>query len=305
MCSICLWHFLAFLCLVELLEVAHPFRVTVFGGWTLQQVMLLVARVWIRGVWAVSNLNPLYLQFVSRAQLRSQEAFLTFLPRFAQCDALIRRLDRVRRNGRMRMQILFKSFYCKIRRIFWELTVQILSRLEMTLVGLGLLLHGFLHAHIVLVKHIILAEWSSAFWLWVAAKHRIIWLHKGVESTILFIHAVIVRRVINFTGKLRDLPVVLVVRVRLFEEGWLFFRRFSRQGCRHWVLVDWLLPERIWLHACPCGSDVLESTNKEWVLFGLEEEFEDHQHHVLLVFELVSQDLSFFFFDTAVRTHFI
>ena len=37
----------------------------------------------------------------------------------------------------------------------------------------------------------------------------------------------------------------------------------------------------------------------------MEEEFEDHQHHVLLAFELVSQDLSFFFFDTAVRTDFI
>ena len=103
----------------------------------------------------------------------------------------------------------------------------------MTLVGLRLLLHGFCHGLIVLVKHIILGEWSSAFWLWVAAKHRIIRLQEGVESTVLFIHAVVVRRVIYFTGKLRDLAVVLVVRVRLFEEGWLFLRRLSRQRCRH------------------------------------------------------------------------
>ena len=74
------------------------------------------------------------------------------------------------------------------------------------------------------------------------------------------------------------------------------------------MLVNCLLSESrliAGLQACPCGSHVLEPADEEGVLFRLEEEFEDHKHHVLFIFELTAQDLRFFFVNTAVRMHFI
>lgn len=52
-----------------------------------------------------------------------------------------------------------------------------------------------------------------------------------------------------------------------------------------------LLPEgrlTVRIESSSGGSDVLEPSYEEGILLGLEEELEDHQHHVLLVFELTS-----------------
>ena len=43
-----------------------------------------------------------------------------------------------------------------------------------------------------------------------------------------------------------------------------------------------------WIETCPRSCDVLEPANKEGIFLELKEEFEDHEDHVLITFELVS-----------------
>lgn len=69
---------------------------------------------------------------------------------------------------------------------------------------------------IVLVKHVVHAEGRVAFWLRLPAQHRVVLIQVAIECVVSFVNTVVVR-VVDFTGHIRDLTVVLVFIVELPE----------------------------------------------------------------------------------------